>query len=197
MPSDLHILKRSESGGIFVKKIWKIGTKEKKIWMAIFVVGFVLGIALICLFPDALVMESGFLNPGSLTGLYETETDRNALFLYCIRQRFGMAAFLVLLSAAGLGGLGAWIWCGGCGFAGGLLLTALSWRYGLKGLVFFVSCLLPHQFLLVPGFLMLIIWCVRRMEKKRIFVPLAAIVAGCLLEGYISPFIVHAALNIF
>lgn len=180
-----------------MKKAWKIGTREKKVWTAVFLSGFALGIALVCLFPDALVTGSGFLDPDSLTGLYETEPDRNALFLYCLRQRFGMAAFLVLLSAAGLGGLGAWVWCGGCGFCSGLMLTALSWRYGLKGLVFFASCLFPHQLLLVPGFLMLIGWCVHRLEKKRIFAPLAAIVCGCLLEGYISPLAVRFALKIF
>lgn len=180
-----------------MKKLWKIGPKEKRIWMAVFLGGFLLGIALICLFPDALVAESGFLDADSLAGLYETDPDRNGLFLYCIRQRFAMAAFLVLLSAAGLGGLGAWIFCGGSGFGSGLMLTALSWRYGVKGLFFFVSCLMPHQLLLVPGFLMLICWCVRRMEKKRIFIPLAAIACGCLLEGYISPLVVRLALKIF
>lgn len=193
----MHILKRSESGGIFMRKIWKIGPGEKKIWMLVFLTGFVLGISLICLFPDVLVAQSGFLDPDSLTGLYETEPDRNGLFLYCIRQRFEMAAFLVLLSAAGLGGLGAWVWCGGCGLGSGMMLTALSWRYGMKGLFFFVSCLLPHQLLLIPGFLMLICWCVHRMEKRRIFLPLTAIACGCLVEGYISPLAVRFVLMIF
>lgn len=180
-----------------MKKMWRIGPKEKGVWMAVFGVGFVIGISLICLFPEALVGQSGFLDTDSLTGLYETEPDRNGLFLYCLRQRFGMAAFLVLLSAAGLGGLGAWIWCGGCGFAGGMLLTALSWRYGIKGVLLFAACLFPHQLLLVPGFLMLIRWCVHRMEKKRIFFPLALIAAGCLLEGYLSLLTMRFVLKIF
>lgn len=180
-----------------MRKIWKIGPGERKIWMLVFLTGFVLGISLICLFPDVLVEQSGFLDPDSLTGLYETEPDRNCLFLYCIRQRFEMAAFLVLLSAAELGGLGAWVWCGGCGLGSGMMLTALSWRYGMKGLFFFVSCLLPHQLLLVPGFLMLISWCVHRMGKRRIFLPLTAIACGCLVEGYISPLVVRFVLMIF
>lgn len=180
-----------------MKKIWKIGPGERRIWTSVFLTGFILGISLVCLFPDVLVAQSGFLDADSLTGLYETEPDRNCLFLYCIRQRFGMAAFLVLLSAAGLGGLGAWVWCSGCGLGSGMMLTALSWRYGMKGLFFFASCLLPHQLLLVPGFLMLICWCVHRMEKRRIFLPLAAIVCGCLLEGYISPLVVRFVLKIF
>ena len=77
------------------------------------------------------------------------------------------------------------------------MLTALSWRYGMKGLFFFVSCLLPHQLLLIPGFLMLICWCVHRMEKRRIFLPLTAIACGCLVEGYISPLVVRFVLMIF
>ena len=50
-----------------MKKAWKIGTKEKKVWTAVFLSGFALGIALVCLFPDALVTGSGFLDPDSLT----------------------------------------------------------------------------------------------------------------------------------
>ena len=99
----------------------------------------------------------------------------------------GAAAFRGLLATAGAGGIGAagFLFCGG--LSAGAVLTTLSARYGLGGILLFSGCVLPHQLLLVPGFLLLLDWCARKLEKRKLLIPLAVVITGCLLESYVNP----------
>ncbi|MDO4333033.1 MAG: stage II sporulation protein M [Eubacteriales bacterium] len=176
---------------------WQLKKKEKTTWMLIFLAGFLLGIAAICLFSEGLVLQTGFLNASALDAVRYLDINRNGLFLYSLRQRMGMAAFLVLLSAAGIAGAGICLLLVWCGMSAGAVLTVLSMRYGMKGLLFFLSCILPQQFLLVPGYLLLMDWCFRRMERKKLLIPLAVVITGCLIESYVNPNILKVVLKFF
>lgn len=176
---------------------WNLQRKEKTTWMLIFLAGFLLGIGAICLFSEELVLQTGFLDAAALDGVRYLDINRNGLFLYSLRQRMGMAAFLVLLSAAGVAGAGICLFLVWCGISAGAVLTVLSMRYGIKGLLFFLSCILPQQFLLIPGYLLLMDWCFCKRERKKILIPLAVVITGCLVESYVNPNILKVVLKIF
>lgn len=167
------------------------------LWMVVFLAGFLAGIALICMFFEQLVIGSGFLDASFLSGLQYLDINKNGLLLYSLKQRMGMTAFLVLLSAAGAAGIGIFFLLACCGISAGTVLTVLSMRYGLKGIIFFVACILPQQLFLIPGFLMLMDWCYRRLERKKLLVPLAVVIMGCLLESYVNPYVFKVVLKFF
>lgn len=176
---------------------WKLEKKEKNLWMIIFLAGFFVGIAVICTFFEELVIGSGFLDAAFLAGVQYLDINKNGLLLYSLQQRMGIAAFLVLLSAAGAAGIGISFLLGWSGISAGAVLTVLSMRYGLKGLFFFLSCILPQQLLLIPGYLMLMDWCYRKLERKKLLIPLAVVIMGCFLESYVNPYIFKVVLKIF
>ncbi|HJB90977.1 MAG TPA: hypothetical protein H9763_05845 [Candidatus Eisenbergiella merdigallinarum] len=155
--------------------------------MILFLTGFLAGIAAICLFSDPLMESTGFLDPSLWTRMQLLEINRNGLLLYSLRQRLGAAAFLVLLATAGAGEIGAAGFLFFGGLSAGAVLTTLSARYGLGGILLFSGCVLPHQLLLVPGFLLLLDWCARKLEKRKLLIPLAVVITGCLLESYVNP----------
>lgn len=176
---------------------WKLCRKQKTRWLLFFLTGFFAGIALICLFYEELVIENGFLDGSFLDGLRYLDVNRNKLFAYCLQKRLGIAAFLLLLFAAGAGWAGVsllLVWFGG---SVGVVLTALSMRYGFKGIFFFLSCILPQQLLLIPGYLMLMDWCCRKPERKKLLLPFLVVITGCFLESYVNPGILKLVLRFF
>ncbi len=165
--------------------------------MLLFLAGFLGGIAAVCVFFDELVVATGFLDSSYLAGLRYLDVNKNGLFLYSLRQRLGMSAFLVLLAAAGAAGFGVCCCLLWCGISVGSILTVLSMRYGFKGLVFFLASIFPQQFLLIPGFLLLLDWCSRKMERRKLLTPLAVVIIGCLLESYVNPYVCKVVLKFF
>ena len=85
------------------------------------------------------------------------------------------------------------------GFCAGTLLSVLSLRYGIRGVVLFVGGILPQAFLLVPAFWLLCGWCISSGLKRggktgrfsvdggMLFLILCALLGGCALEGYVNP----------
>lgn len=180
-----------------MKFSWKLERKEKNLWMMVFLAGFLAGIAVICMFYEELVIGSGFLEAAFLSGIQYLQINQNGLLLYALKQRLQIAAFLVLLSAAGAAGAGIILLLVWAGISAGTVLTVLSMRYGVKGLLFFLSCILPQQILLIPGYLMLMDWCYRRLERKKLLIPLLVVIMGCFLESYVNPYIFKVVLKIF
>lgn len=180
-----------------MKISWKTGGRERIFWFMAFLLGFFLGIGLLCLFSKELITESGFLDASYLGRLRCLEPDRNGLFLYCLRQRLGTAAFLVLLSAAGAAGIGIGLFLVWCGLSVGAVLTAFSVNFGIRGMICFLACMLPQQLLLIPGYFLLFCWCSRKMDRKLILVPLTVVIMGCFLEGYVNPSILKVILKVF
>lgn len=166
-------------------------------WMVIFLAGFLMGIAAICMFFEELVIGSGFLDASFLSGIQYLDINKNGLLLYSLKQRMGITAFLVLISAAGAAGIGIAFLLAWSGISAGAVLTVLSMRYGLKGLVFFVACILPQQLFFIPGYLLLMDWCYRKLERKKLLIPLTVVIMGCLLESYVNPYIFKVVLKIF
>lgn len=180
-----------------MKFSWRLEKREKTVWMTVFLIGFLLGIGIICLAAQDFVMSSGFLDRAFLSRMKYLDMNRNGLFLFSLQQRIGMAAFLVLLSVAGAAGAGIFFLLSWSGMSAGAVLTIFSLRYGWKGPVLFLGSTLPQLLLFVPGYLLLLDWCFRRMERRKLLIPLAVVIMGCFLESYVNPYILKVVLKLF
>ena len=85
----------------------------------------------------------------------------------------------------------------GSGLAAGMILTALSLRYGIRGSFFFLAALVPQQAVLVPGYCMLLEWCLHKKAASGVWISLAVIGIGCAVEGYVNPFILKTVMRLF
>ena len=132
---------------------WKrFGQQEKRLGAVLLLAGFLAGIACVCFFPGLFVQNPGFLDTDTLSGISEWNMNRTGLFLYCLQKRLGTALLLVLLALSGAGMICLIVLAAGSGLAAGMILTALSLRYGIRGSFFFLAALVPQQAVLdFPG----------------------------------------------
>lgn len=176
---------------------WRLKKREKTVWMMTFLIGFLLGIGLVCLLAQELFLPSGFLDRAFLSRMKCLEMNRNGLFLFSLQQRMAVAAFLVLLSVTGVVGMGTAFLLVWSGVSAGAVMTIFSLRYGWKGLALFLGSILPQAFLLIPGYLLLLDWCFGRQERRRLLVPLLVVIMGCFLESYVNPYVLKVVLKLF
>lgn len=179
----------------------------------IFLAGFFGGMALIFAGQEGLVRNGSFLGHVSLEGISALEIDRQGLLLYSLKQRLFPACLLVLAAAAGAGSAAVCLFLLWSGFGAGVLLSVLSLRYGIRGVVLFAGGILPQALLLVPAFWLLCGWCATHAGRRtgraagRLFpapadagalLPvLLFLLGGCVLESYVNPLILHRLLLLF
>lgn len=174
----------------------KMRYRGQAVWAAVFLAGFLAGIAAVCFLPTQLVSAPGFLDAASFARLKSLKIDAIPLFCYALRQRMTAAFFLILLALAGLGGVGAGLFSFWCGASAGMVMTALSLRYGPGGLLLFAGCVLPQQLFLIPGFLLLLEWTTQKKEKTRLLLSFFFLLFGCLLESYVNPMLLKFVSNL-
>ena len=161
---------------------WKrFGQQEKRLGAVLLLAGFLAGIACVCFFPGLFVQNPGFLDTDTLSGISEWNMNRTGLFLYCLQKRLGTALLLVLLALSGAGMICLIVLVAGSGLAAGMILTAL----------------VPQQAVLVPGYCMLLEWCLHKKAASGVWISLAVIGIGCAVEGYVNPFILKAVMRLF
>ena len=185
-------------------------------FLTCFGVGLLIGIIVINIGKSILLGETGLFDEYTLYHMKYMTVDSNALFCYIFRKRIGRMLILAVLSTTYLGlvacmGMAFWY-----GMSAGAFLTSLALRYGLKGILLAVIGLFPHYLLYVPAILLLLVWCEELFRgiyvrgefnaedkgfllKKagRLLVILALATAGCLLEGYMNPYLLLGFLKIF
>ena len=142
-----------------------------------------------------------------------TESKNPTTYWRVLKKRLKDMIVLILLSTTILGNTiiyGSLIWHG---MLAGMAMTAALIRFGIKGMLFIVVSIFPHQFLLFPAMIMLLVWCgnscqkqLYLREKKRgqyahRIISLAGIgvivFVGCILESYVNPILVSDILKIF
>lgn len=175
----------------------------------IFLAGFLTGLALVFIGQEGLVQNTPFLNHESLEGIGALEINRQGFMLYSLRQRLFPAGLLVLAAAAGAGGAAVCLFLLWSGFCAGTLLSVLSLRYGIQGVVLFAGGIFPQAFLLVPAYWLLCGWCVSSKGKRggkagllsadggMLVLIFCALLGGCVVEGYINPSILSHIFTLF
>ena len=123
--------------------------------------------ACVC-FPGLFVQNPGFLDTDTLSGIsgMEHETGRDCFILPA--KRLGTALLLVLLALSGAGMICLIVFAAGERTGGrddpdGAVATL--WNPG--ELLFFLAALVPQQAVLVPGYCMLLEWCLHKKAAVR------------------------------
>ncbi len=188
----------------------------------IFTAGFLAGLAMIYIGRQRLVAETQFLGSLSVERTGLLDMDGSMLFLYSLRQRGGPVLLLILLSAAGAGGLAVCLSLVWAGFCAGVILSVLSLRYGIRGILLFVGGCVPQILFLIPSYLLLLRWCIllpgggradrflfggmggKNVSARRFsFRPGLLILAfflfflGCMTEGYVNPMVLKKFFLLF
>ena len=76
----------------------RVREKRYRIWGALFLGGFFLGMLLMNVSGDKLLGESGIFNPGMMRQLALEEIDGGQFLIYVLRQRYGILLGMFLLS---------------------------------------------------------------------------------------------------
>ena len=200
---------------VFAGKEWKVGQRT---FMPVFCVGLLAGIILLNMGKSILLEGTGLFDEDTLYRMKYMTVDSNALFCYVLRKRIGRLVILAVLSTTYLGlaaCVGATFWYG---MSAGAFLTALALRYGVKGVLLAVISIFPQYLVYIPAVLFLLSWCETLFKgiygrgggtpdmddrsfllKKagQLAVILLAVTAGCLLEGYLNPYLLLGYLKIF
>lgn len=190
-------------------------------FLYVFLFGFFAGIFLMNFCKASFLGETGFLDESFLYQMKYREVKGSLLFLYVLRKRMSLILFLMIFSTTYLGivfSYGALVWTG---FNAGMLMAAISIRYGFKGLFFIGTAIFPHYLFYIPAFIYLCNWCyvvcailyfpakvyeqtLYRGKKSMLLGKvgqavciLAVVIIGAVLESYVNPFLVTGMLKIF
>lgn len=198
-----------------VGREWRSGKGK---FLSVFCAGLLAGIVLSNIGKSILLEDSGLFDENILYQMKYATVDGSALFCYIFRKRMALVLGLAVMSTTYLGlvaCMGATLWCG---MSMGVFLTVLFMRYGFKGLLLAIVCMLPQFLLYIPAALAMLSWCegvfrgiyIRTggeawgADKSYLLKKagwLAAIcltvTVGCLLEGYINPYLLLGFLKIF
>jgi uncharacterized membrane protein SpoIIM required for sporulation len=184
----------------------------------LFVIGLFVGVVCMNLGKSLFLEKSGLFDESSLTQMKYMTVDGNYLLGYVFMERFTTIAFLILLSTTYIGifalcGVVFWY-----GISAGCFLSALSIRYGIKGILLALVGIFPQYLLYIPALIVLIAWSEqlyrnlhttasvtpglesRPLLLRRILtllIILGVVFVGCLLESYVNPFLVGRFLRVF
>lgn len=185
-------------------------------FLAFFCAGLIVGIFVVNVGKRILLGEGSMFDESVLYHLKYMTVDSNALFWYVFRKRAVRFLGLAILSSTYLGlvaCMGAAFWYG---LSAGAFLSVLAIRYGVKGVLLAVISMFPQYLVYVPMALGLLLWCEELFRgiylrgdysvtdrgflvKKagRLLVLFVVLVVGCLLEGYMNPYLLMGFLKIF
>ena len=181
-------------------------------YLTFFVVGLFAGFFILNIGKSILLDGTGLFDEYTLYQMKYMTVDSSALFCYVFRRRIIWVLGVALAATTYLGPaacVGSTLWYG---MSAGVFLASLAVRYGLKGIMLAVLCVFPQYLLYIPAALALFAWCegifrgTRFQEGDRSTVMRKAgqlagvclvVTAGCLLEGYLNPYLLLGYLKIF
>lgn len=146
------------------KRAW-FSAKFNRRAFVVFLTGFLAGLALVHIWQTELVQNTSLLDHAALEGMGALAINKKGLLFYSLRQRLLPAGLLILAAAAGAGTAAVCLFLLWSGFCAGALLSVLSLRYGIRGVILFAGGIFPQVFFLVPAFLLICGWCAAFTRK--------------------------------
>lgn len=195
---------------------WRGLRSRDSAFLICFCVGLAAGISVVNLGKGILLGDGGLFDEATLYRLKDVTVDGNALFCYIFRKRMFRAIVLAVLSTTYLGMAACMGAAGWYGLSAGAFLATLVIRYGLKGILLALASMFPQYLVYVPVALAFLAWCgelfrgiyVRgeysaadkgflARKAGSLLLLLGALTVGCLLEGYLNPYLLMGFLKIF
>ena len=201
----------------FTGKSFRLKPGQRNI-LALFCVGLLAGILVLNIGKSILLENTGLFDEDTLYHVKYMTVDSSALFCYILRKRISKLLILAVLSTTYLGlaaCMGAVLWYG---MSAGILLASLTIRYGVKGIMLAVLSVFPQYLIYVPVMFVMLTWCETVFrgiynrsgggyevinkgflfhQAGQLVAIIAAMIAGCLIEGYINPYLLKGFLKIF
>lgn len=176
-----------------------------------FFVGFVIGLFFVVVFAGQFMEEQNMWGIGSISEVRYLSVKKESLFLYALKIRWKIVLIMFFLSLTMLGKLFRIACTAWYGFCFGTLLMAACIAYRMKGIILILAGMFPHMILYVPAYMLLcsismqLYDCVYRQSTEisikdigaKLFVLVALVMAGCLMEGYINPMVMTKMLKNF
>jgi len=189
----------------------------RRFYIRIFGIGMLLGILLMNLGKSILLENTGLFDEHTLYHMKNVTVDSDALFVYVLGERAKFFLFLIVATTTYLGLIicrGVMIWYG---VSAGAFVTALTLRYGLKGILLAAVSVFPQYLLYGPAILALLLWCEEmfreiyckgeawgNFEKRdnvkrfgQLLKILILVMAGSFLEGYFNAKLLMGFLQVF
>ena len=168
------------------------------------VVGFVSGVFSIAFRQENCLITDGILNQDFICKMEEIIINKRALFFLCMEKRLGafFLLFLLAFSTVNVGMNLLFFFLNGLYM--GSIMEVFAVRYGIQGILMYVSLVLPQGLFYVIGYLNLGCWClkleksiygeqqkkqvkVRRFtNKSQLMLAFFLVLAGIILESYVN-----------
>lgn len=191
-----------------------------RIWFYLFLGSFFLGMIVMNMCNESLLGDAGIFNLASMNRLKYIEINQGKFFQYVLKRRIGECIVLLLLSTTMLGMVSVYAVVFWQGMLTGMIMTAASIRYGLKGILLILGGMFPHQCLLFPAGVMLLGWCLEnyflihtfgrgisplfRTRRHQLLHQgvllmwiMLVMLIGCILESYVNPILISDLIKIF
>ncbi len=189
-------------------------SRERNLFLTLFLSGFVLGVLYITVFGKAAVHDTTLMSPYFFSKYRQIEFVSEELFLYTLKSRLSAFTVLWLTGLTVLGAVSAYAYLIWIGAALGITVTTAAMKMGIQGIILCIAGSLPHFVLYVPaGCWLLKKICEmsgsrevktrqwgngKRLFFSYLFVWLAGallFLAGAFLESYVNPFFLRTFLK--
>lgn len=184
-----------------------------------FLTGILAGILFMYCARHGVAGRGDMLQEKVLLAMSYGNLDKGKFLQYELPRRIKPVLLLLILSTTAFGFLAVRLYTVMKGFLAGLLLSGIMLTYGIKGGLFLLVLLFPHQLLLIPALFLLLcfcyqvccilqapegcVWPIRTGRKKQLISLLLILlwilfitVVGCFLECYVNPLLVADAVRL-
>lgn len=207
----MHRYSKKVQAGMIMKESVPILRKERQQVLALFFLGFALGIIVSNLWLNGAVDDGGILSRWFLTQFSYAEIQNTQLFWYVLEKR---AKTFFLLTVVGFTGAGSvllfacLLWSGIC--VGGFFSVCIM-QMGIFGLLLAVTSLFPQILLYVPLIFLLLKFTgnrkegtINKCERKQknlacvaiLLLAVVVLIAGICMESYINPMLLKKVIQL-
>lgn len=182
---------------------------DKKKLLTFLLAGMAAGILVLLFGRSVWLGEKGLFCREILAEIKEESFDYGDLFWYVLKRRFLLFGLIVLLCNTVFSEIIPVLCIIASGVPMGMMLAALSLRYGLKGILLAAAWLFPHFLFYALAFLLLVVQFGQqgfrdccgggnlRRDRLLLVVIILIILAGVLLESFLNPRIIKVILILF
>lgn len=184
----------------FVNKIRPI------VFIVFFIVlGFITGVIWIALWKENRFLSEGILDEKFIRNVEEMVIDKRAMFILCLGEKMRSFVLLFLLSFSSVNFWVTNLFFLISGVAIGSIVEVLIIRYGMQGILMYLTMIIPQGLFYGLGFILLGCWClqnerndsslrnkkvqkIKNLKKsKAIFASFFLLLIGVFLESYVNP----------
>ena len=136
-----------------------VNTEQRIRFMYVLMLGFFLGIIGMNLGKEVLLLEGGILGKAELDQFKTLTLNKGNLFFYVLWMRLRQVFLLTVFAFTYFRMIAIYGFIGFMGFSFGMVSSAVSIQYGLKGIGLILAAGLPHMLLYIPAYIWLLEWC--------------------------------------